>query len=389
MSRPRYKQAANSRKPVRVLHLVHTLDRGGAEQLLVSWFNWARESEFQYEVCCLFSGGAHEDSIRKANVPVHIAGLKSPYDLIGLGRAARIIARSRPDIVHTHLRYSDLAGPLLSRLAGCRRVLTTIHSTAPRYFEPSADISRFEALIYKSLSRVFPRYYVAVSQAVAEDVEAHLGNRTPIWVVHSAVDCQRLRAAADRDRSVVRRELGVSQQAPVYICVGHLEYQKGQDVLIEAFSLVQQHQPDAVLLLVGEGSARPQFQQQAAQLPKKENIKFLGKRSDVPGLLTAADILVSASRYEGLPVAPIEAMALGVPVIAPRIREMSDLIQHNINGVVTEPGDCRALAEEMLQLYKDKPRRHRLAEAARKHIEANFNISQMVEAYEDIYRRIL
>jgi len=389
VSRSCRNQATKGKTRPRVLHLIHTLDRGGAEQLLASWFNWVQDSDFQYEVCCLFSGGVHEDSIRKANVPVHIAGLKSPYDLIGLGRAARIIARRRPDIVHTHLRYSDLVGPPLSLLTGCRRVLTTIHNTAPHYFEPGIALSRFEAATYKSISKLFPRYYTAISQAVAEDIKLHLGNNSPIWVVYNAVDCERLRATVDRDRSRVRQELSLAEDTPVYICVGRLEYQKGQHKLLEAFDLVLRRQPQAVLLLVGEGSARPALEQQTAQLSRKENVRFLGKRSDVPALLNAADVFVSAAIYEGFGIALAEAMALGVPVISPRVGGIPEFIENNVTGVLTQPGDWEALAQQMLELHNDEPRRRRLAKAACRYIETNFHISRMVEAYEEIYRHIL
>ncbi len=379
----------DTRRPIRVLHLIHTLERGGTEQLLASWLTCPEAAEFSYAVCCLFGGGPHEHAIRQAGVPVDIAGMRLPYDLAGLYRAARIIARFQPDIVHTHLRCSDLVGPLLARLAGCRRVLTTIHNPAVHYFKPGQAIGRFEAWTYTLGSKLFPRYYAAISQAVAQDIARYMGNKASIWVVHNAIDWRGVQAAVRRSRLQVRSQLGLSERTPLFLCVARLEYQKGHNDLLKAFAEVRRRCPEAVLLLAGEGTARDQLQRQAADLGLDHSVSFLGRRADVPELLNACDIVVSAAVYEGFGICLAEAMALGAPVIATRVGGIPELVEDGVTGLLIEPGDYRALAQQILDLYDDLPLRRRLAQAGRRRVIEQFDVSRMLERYHDIYRRML
>ena len=383
------KQGPDVEGRIRVLHLIHTLERGGAEQILVSWFKSGGSEQFAYEVCCLFRGGPHEATITKAGIPVHIAGMRNPLDLAGLRRAARIIKQAQPDIIHTQLRYADLVGPLLARWTGCRHVLSTIQNTADHYFEPGLAIGRAEALLYKWGSKLFPRNYVACSEAVAKDIERHMGNKVPVWVVSNAVDCDRLIAEIKHDPQQVRSRLGLPDDALVYISVGRLEYQKGHSDLLQAFTRVKAHSPRAVLLLAGEGSLRSQLEAQADELGLEESVIFLGERSDVPELVNASDVVVCSSLYEGLPVAIAEAMALGAPVLATRVGGVPQLIEAEVRGIVVEPGQVDALAAQMQRLYDDEPLRKRLGEAAKKFIREHFDISLMIQGYEDVYRQML
>lgn len=383
------RQGRDVEGPIRVLHLIHTLERGGAEQILVSWFKSGGSEQFQYDVCCLFRGGPHVPTVTEAGVPVHVAGMKNPLDLMGLRRAARIIKQVRPDIIHTQLRYADLVGPLLARMTGCKHVLTTIQNTAGHYFEAGAAIGRFEAVAYKWGSKLLRRNYVGCSEMVAKDIVRHMGNKMPVWVVPNAVDCDGLISEIRHDRAEMRVQLGLSEQAPVAICVGRLEYQKGHTYLLDAFAKVRANRPDAVLLLAGEGSIREALEARSSELGLAENVIFLGERSDVPELVNASDVVVSSSLYEGLPVALAEAMALGAPVLATRVGGVPQLLEDEATGILIEPKDSDSLAVGLERLYQDEQLRRSLGAAAQEYIRKHFDISLMIQGYEDVYRRIL
>ena len=389
MDGPTGGQACGQQERIRVLHLLHTLERGGAEQLLASWFTRGGSEQFTYEVCCLFRGGPHEATITAADVPVHVAGMSNPVDPRGLSRAMQVVRRFRPHVIHTHLRCADLWGPLLARSAGGARLLTTIHNSADHYFEPGEAIGRAEASIYTWASKLSPRPYAAISHAVAEDIARHLGKRRSVTVVHNAIDCRGLEDALIRDRRQMRTELDIAQEATVFLCAARLEFQKGHANLLRAFAEVQKSYPQALLLLAGEGSQRETLEALRDELKLGDTVRFLGERSDVPELLGAADIAVSASIYEGFGISLIEAMALGVPVIATRVGGVPEFIRDRQTGILTTPDNCAELAQDMLQLCRDAALRTTLAENGRKYVREHFDIARMIDQYEEIYRQLV
>jgi glycosyltransferase involved in cell wall biosynthesis len=192
--------------------------------------------------------------------------------------------------------------------------------------------------------------------------------------------------AGDGER--VRRELGVPQGAPLLGAVAVLREQKGLDVLVRALAEVLREVPDARLAVAGEGPERASLEALADELGIGPRIMLLGNRSDVPDLLAGFDVAVSASWFEGSPLAAMEYMDVGLPIVATRVGGMPDLIDDGVHGRLVEPGDAAGLAAAVVELLRDPERARAMGERARERRRAEFDLNGTVRALEAMYERL-
>ena len=249
-----------------------------------------------------------------------------------VARLARVLRAWPPDVVHLHSSKAGLAG----RLAVRGRVPTVFQPHAWSYAAVTGP-QRAAALAWERRAARWTHAAVCVSEAERADGEAN-GIRPRRWtVVPNGVDLARWRPG---DRAAARARLGLSVATPLVVCVGRLSRQKGQDVLLAAWPAV----PDAHLALVGDGPDRAAL---AAAAP--ERVTFAGRRDDVAGWYAAADVVAVPSRWEGMALVPIEALACGRPVVASDVAGMRELA-----GVdVVPPEDPVALAAAITRRLRD------------------------------------
>jgi glycosyltransferase involved in cell wall biosynthesis len=186
----------------------------------------------------------------------------------------------------------------------------------------------------------------------------------------------------------VRAELGLDT-GPLVGAVGALRPQKGYDVLIEAALLLRRTHPRLRLLIAGEGPDRPRLEELIARLAASETVTLLGRRMDVPDVLAALDLAVSASNYEGSPLAVMEYMEAGLPIVATRVGGVPDLIDDGVHGLLVEPGDPAALARAVEELLADPARGAALGERARERRRREFDLDVMVASVEALYEELL
>jgi glycosyltransferase involved in cell wall biosynthesis len=172
------------------------------------------------------------------------------------------------------------------------------------------------------------------------------------------------------------------------VCVSKLRYEKGLDVLLQAWNLVHQQLPEARLILVGSGPLQAQLTQMAEALGISESVEFAGLQSDVPAQFHRGTIAVLPSRWEGMPNALLEAMASGMACVATRVSGSEDLIQSGVNGLLVEPEDYPAMAEALLTLLRDASLVQTYAQAARTTVEQHYTLEQVIEMYSDVYRTL-
>jgi glycosyltransferase involved in cell wall biosynthesis len=190
-------------------------------------------------------------------------------------------------------------------------------------------------------------------------------------------------------RTAVRDALGIGDEGPIVLAAARHEYQKGLDVLLDAISIIRRDQPDVTLLLAGrDGNRTAALRYQATRLGLDDNVRFLGKRDDVPDLMVAADVFVLPSRWEGLPGAVIEAMALETPVVAtdlPGVREV--LGPELLRSVIVPVGDAAALAARIVETVD---RDHAAWTAsARERFLRRFTTRRIASEMVDFYARAL
>ena len=179
------------------------------------------------------------------------------------------------------------------------------------------------------------------------------------------------------------------KRARTVVCVAKLRYEKGVDVLIQAWRLVQQEVPQARLILVGSGPIEPQLTQMAEALGIKESIEFAGLQSDVIAQLHRAGIAVLPSRWEGMPNAVLEAMACEIPCIATRVSGSEDIIEQGVNGLLVEIEDYEAMAAALLTLLKDPTLARKCGQAARTTVEQHYSLEHITDIYIELYQKMV
>lgn len=184
-------------------------------------------------------------------------------------------------------------------------------------------------------------------------------------------------------------ELSDARHAQTVVCVSKLRYEKGIDVLLQAWRLVQEECPTARLVIVGSGPMEQQLKRLAAALTVTESVEFAGLQSDVPGQLHRGAIGILPSRWEGMPNALLEAMASGLACVATRVSGSEDVIRSGVNGLLVESEAYEAMAQALLTLLHDPALACQYGEAARATIEKQYTLEQVIGMYTDIYQSVI
>jgi glycosyltransferase involved in cell wall biosynthesis len=363
---------------IRVLEVLASLRRAGAERVAVSIACGLDRSAFEVEMISLkppFPGG-FEPVLEDHGVPVKHLEKRSGLDPRMWPRLAGTLRRFRPDIVHTHsyvMRYVLPAWWLARRGS----IVHTVHNLAEREVEPLGRAIHRVAFRAGALP-------VAISGEVARSFERMYGFAPTATIPNGADTRHGFRPEA---REAWRRDRGFGPDDFLLASVARFEPQKNPLGLIEAFARALPGEPGAHLVMAGEGSMLEASRRLAARLGVARRVHFSGLCLDVPELLSACDLFVLASDWEGASVAVIEAMAARLPVVATAVGGVPELVENGVTGVLTPAGDAAALAGALAELARDPARRREFGEAAARRA-AQFDISAMVERYAALFERV-
>ncbi|MHB8993929.1 MAG: glycosyltransferase family 4 protein [Armatimonadota bacterium] len=337
-----------------------------------------RSSQFEADAQQLRDAGIEVTSLpmRRQIEPVE--------DWVCLRQLASIISQWQPQIVHGH----SAKGGFLSRLAA-RNLPGVCSLYNPHGFPFQMRSSPLKHRLYVALERYAARYthgLIATCESQrALALEHNLLPDSRITVIPNGIRTEQFSLAVDR--SALRRELGLPEQATVIGCIAALSPQKGVQFLLKAFPAVRRERPDAHLLLVGDGVLRPSLQRLANSLHVTEAVHFAGLRSDIPQILKALDLFVLPSLWEGLPYALLEAGAAGMPVVASDIPGNHDVIEHGVTGRLARPADASDLAAQIIAVLSDPATRTQAA-ALHHLIETRYTLAHMVSAHATLYEKL-
>lgn len=368
---------ACSGKRLRVLQLIPTLTVGGAERMVALLSHHLKRSGHAVGVVSMYApfGTWIEAELEANGIPVHFLGKRRGFDGRMIPRIASVVARFRPDVVHTHMYVLKYA---LAALAISRPKLAvhTLHNQAD--LEAGRVDRMLQYLAFRSA--VVP---VAIGQAVAESVRRVYG-MAPRRTIPNGISVADY-APPLGAREEVRASLRVPPAAPTFLTVGRLEPQKNVEGLIRAFASPRLAAAGALLLVAGDGILRGDLERLARDLGVAERVRFLGVRDDIPRVLAAADVFALASLYEGNPLVVMEAMAAGKPVVATAVGCVPELVAEGA-GVLVPPRDEPGLEAALFALARDAARARELGAAASLVARARFDASVMARAYEELYQ---
>ena len=361
-------------RKIKVCMLVATLERGGAEKQLAMLAAGLDRDRFTPAVVALRRGGPVEEELDAAGVPCEVLGFRGKAPLAGLCRLKRILRRSAPDIVHTWMFTANAYGRVAARWAGgCRVVIG------------ERCVDKWKGRGRLAVDRFLVRWtdaVVANSPSVAHWL-ADVGiPESLVRVIPNAFDPRGYRTRPPG-------AAGKFGDAPRLVSVGRLNPQKRFDVAIHAMTDIVQVFPGATLTIAGEGPSRPRLEALAQQLGLADHIKMPGRVDDVPRLLLDGDAFLFASDFEGMPNAVMEAMYVGLPVVAVAAPGVTDVVEDGVTGILTPPGDGPAMAQGAIDLLRDPDRIESIVGQARARITDRHKVEDMVRAYEDLYAALV
>ena len=362
----------------RVLWLIKGLGPGGAEHLLVSSAEVVDTLRFHYSVAYVRPDKAHLAAALAAR-GVPSACLASGA---GGGRLWPLRLRSllrHVDVVHAHSPLLAGVARLLVRTvpASARpRIVTTEHNVWQSFSAPTRWLNR--------LTSGMDSHRFAVSQEVKRSMTARAARSTDV-LIHGINHASPRKGSATRES--VRASLGVPSDAVVAITVANFRAEKDYPNLLRAADIARCSDPRLRVLAVGQGPLEADIRDLHAKLELGETFTLLGFREDVPDVLGAADLFVLGSLHEGLPVAIMEAMAAGLPIVSTAVGGVGEAVTDGENGILVPAADPQALAAAILRVAGDDELRAKLSLEAKKR-SSDFDISTTVLAEEVVYARL-
>lgn len=369
-----------------ILFLGSQMATGGAQNVLLTLAQWFQQQGYCVVVAFFYDrDGLQSRWEQKYSFPIINLGgwiftggaLQKGWLLArGLLRLYRLLISRRFQVIMTFTHHSNLLGLPVAWAAGVPVRIATHHGRIHNF---SSQLERLHAWMVNS--RVTARL-VAVSESMREAAIEEGVKPERISIIPNGIE---LRSTDLQARSRARQLFGVGQDVPVILSVGRLTPEKGHACLLDAIPGILAQIPDAHFFLAGDGSLRTNLEQQSKRLNIHSRVTFLGMRQDVSLLLAGADVFVLPSISEGLPLALMEAMSAGLPVVASDVGGVKEVVVDGETGLLVSPGNPESLKCSVVNLLNDPKERIRLGEAARKLIEKKYALDRMCNLYAQLF----
>ena len=359
-----------------VLHIISSGGMYGAEAVILNLSRILNQSGHRSSLGVFANARnpnlqLHEIAQRES-VESYLISCKGQIDLSVPRQIRELVRRCSADVVHAHGYKADIY--TWAALRGSR---TPFVSTCHTWFDNDHMVKLYGAadrLVLRNFGHV-----IAVSEEVRQRLLEASVRPERISLIANGVSLGPFTDAVPSLRSP-------GDAGTLFIgLVGRLSREKGIDIFIEAAEIVLQQFPEVRFFVAGEGPERPQLEAMIGQRGLGSQVTLLGRRDDIPSVYASLDILVSASRQEGLPIAILEGMASARPIVATSVGEIPLLIHDGRTGRLVAPGDAQVLAAAISALLTDPAERSRLGAAAREHVVRNFSAESMTAEYMRIY----
>lgn len=362
-----------------ILYFTNSTLWGGVEEHICGLLHNLSRSLFHAHLVC--SPETFERFRASCPEDVHVTPLVlgSPWHVVGAVQLARLLAREKPEIVHSHMFWSSLFASPIARVCGVPVTVETLHGS---------EAWRTGWKAKSNIDRVVTRFvskYVAVSAADAGFLTVK--KRVPagkIAVIRNGIDLHRFSVSQDA-RNRIRAALGFSTDDDVLIMVARFHPGKGHRVLLDAMRHLVSVHPKLKLVCVGEGEKETEIRRYCDELELTKFVHFAGYQPNVQEWLKAADINVLPSFYEGLPLTVLEAMASGLPSVASQVGGIPEAIEDGVSGLLVPPGSPEKLAEALSFLLSHAEERQQMGKAACFRASRLFGIEQQVRETEKMY----
>jgi glycosyltransferase involved in cell wall biosynthesis len=363
-----------------VLHIVTTINRGGAENHLAVLATGQAARGWSVTVAYLKGDGYWSAELRKSGVDVVPLNWSGYTDMAVVGRIRALIEERRPRILHAHLPAAEVLTRLgRSRAKSPHTFIISKHNDDPistPLFWAGGFWAERGAVALIAISHAVKRYLV----------RQHLLPDERIFPIHYGLEPRPYDLVTNEAIAAVRREWGIGEDELVIGTVARIEAQKRIDLLIDALAMARARGLPLKFVVVGTGSLEKQMRQRAADRKVTDAVVWAGRREDIPAVMEAFDIFTLTSDYEGFGLVLLEAMASRRAIIATRVSAIPEIVVDGTTGYLCPAGDAGAIASAIEKLA-DAAHRTSFGEAGRRRLEQDFTPARMIDATLALYER--
>lgn len=378
-------------KPLSILLLGTQMATGGAQKLLLEQANWFKSYGHKVSVIYFYDrDGLHEKW--NGAYPFEIQNLRAfdkkvkdifnlPKLISGLWKLWQILKKEKFDAVITFTHDSNMLGLPIAWLA-------RVPARVGTHLGKIRGMSVWREYLHTFLVNKNIIQILIASSKGARDNAIQVGvDSNKIRVVYNAITPFDVNTI---DRNAIRAKLDLQKEDIFFVAIGRLVYEKGHEFLVEAMSIAARSNEKIVSGICGSGPLYESLTNQIKRLGLNEKVKLLGHWDNIPELLTAADVFVLPSRWEGLPMALLEGMMACLPVIATKVEGVEEVIEEGKHGLLTALESPAELAQAILQLSDtSKEDRERMGKAARERVLTSYTTNRMCEQYLQVIEQCL
>ncbi len=358
----------------RIMQLITDLELGGAPMMVQNLSLGLHQRGYEVAVTCLAKAGPVADTLRHHGIIAAGFDAWSAIDISVLWRLAQFIRKYRPDILHCHLMHANVVGRLVGRLCYVPRIIATIHT---------AERKKHWHLWLESLTQRLSNRIICVSPSVQRHMSTYIAQNR-LKTICNGIDVDKYHDAQPYNPW----ELELNPDLPILIFTGRLDPVKNIGKIIQAIKLLSESGHQVQLLIVGDGPMKSELLASTRLLQLTRHIHFLGARRDIPRLLKSADIFIMASRWEGMSISALEAMAAETPIIASNVPGLNDMIRDQQNGLLFDPASPQQIATKIKTLLDNKPQARQLAQNASQTVRQQYSLTAMIDHYCTLYHQL-
>lgn len=375
-----------------ILYVITKLELGGAQKHLLDLLANLDRAKFNIFLFTAKEGLLLSDVLAIESLSVQASSfLERPInplkDILALFEIYNFIKINNIDIVHTHSSKAGILGRFAAKLAKVKVIVHTVHGWPFNDFQPV--FMRYFYIWLEWLSALLSDKLIVVSFFDrAKGLTHYIGSPDKYAVIRYGIDIDGFYASGYTIHNA-RKELGLGDNDLIVGTVSCFKPQKSPQDFVKLAYLIKGNMPQVKFVLIGDGVLRKRIESLIVQLKLQEQIILLGWRRDIPEILSAIDIFVLTSLWEGLPIAALEAMACSKPVVATDTGAIREIVQENKTGFLVKPKALKSMAEKLKLLLNDASLRMQFGLNAKNSLDSTFSLERMVGDTQYLYGSLI